>query len=475
VNKIRCRFKQGILLISICTIFIGKAYGQDPAVSLGKTSISLNETFTITLTLPKSKKKEFHSYPYYVFPQIEDMVKKQTEYLQDPTTKEYKIVQFYAPRKAGTFTLDPFVLSFNGLPLAIKGAKIKVTAADPTLKSPEPFEEKGTEFKPEKEDVFFKILVNKTSVYINEGISVSVALQYGSPSPNLDLTFINLNEQVATIAKKIKPANCWIEEKDFSEHMRVDTFMINNKKYFNWNIYEAIFFPLDTNKVIIPSLDFKLIKYQTTLNSATTSILRKAIELHLRTPLLKIKVKNLPPHPLRNEASAGSYQLEESISSFNLKTGKSFKYNFTVIGEGNISTIANPTIKENEFFELYSPEITEGLVRNKQYFARTRTYSYYILPKEPGNFKLGDYIYWVYFDPQRNTYDTLSSSYLLKIKGESQKNSYISSTDLGSFYNTISKENNQLALLEKDEFIKHFANFIILFMLVTTAILILKK
>jgi hypothetical protein len=468
-------FKQGILLVVVCSLLNAKSLAQEAGITLSQNSISLNEEFSITLTLPKNKKKEFHTYPYYVFPQIEDMVKKQTQYLQDEITKDYKIVQYYAPRKEGVFILDPFSLVVNGKAVRSKGLKINVSSADLKIKTPEHSEEKGIEFKKVTEDIFFKLLVNKTSVYLNEGISVSVSLFYTTPNNSMDLTFIDLNQQLAEIKRKIRPSNCWTEEQDISEKTQVDTVFIGNKKYFKWNIYQGVFFPLDTNHVIIPALDFKLITYQTALSSATTSIIRKAIELTLHTYLLKIKVKNLPPHPLRNEVSVGSYQMEESLHSSILKTGKSFNYSFTIMGEGNISALGNPLIKENDYFEFYSPKITQRVVGNKQSLIKEKSFNYYVLPKEPGSFHLGDYIYWVYFNPHLNRYDTLSSKYVLKINGESQKNSYISSSDLGSFYNAIDKEDNNLKLLKKDEFIKLFANFIILFMLVTTAILIMKK
>jgi hypothetical protein len=456
--------------------FISTAtFGQENGITLGKNSITLNEEFTITLTLPKSKKREFHSFPYSVFPQIDDMIKKQTEYHQDVLTKEYKITQFYAPRKAGTFTLAPFTLP--GIGARSKGLKIKVSASDNKIKEREKSEEKekGLEFKTQKDEVFLKVFINKTSVYINEGVSVSVALIYNSASNSPEISFIDLNDQISTITKKIKPPNCWIEEQDLPDRVRLDTLILGNKKYSKWNIYEGVFFPLDSNGVVIPSLDFKLIKYQTAVNPANTSIIRKNSEVNLKTPALKIKVKGLPPHPLKEDVSAGSYQMEDNISTLNPKTGKSFKYTFTLLGEGNISTIANPQIKENEYLEIYSPQISHWAMKSRGPYAKARSYSYYILPKEPGTFHLGDYLYWVYFDPQKNKYDTLSSSYTLKITGESMKNSYISSSDLGSFYNTMDNENNHLSTLEKDEFIKLLANFIILFMLVTTAILILKK
>jgi hypothetical protein len=467
-------FKQLILFLVTCTFWV-PSYGQDGAITLGKSSISLNEDFTITLTLPKNKKKEFQSYPYYIFPQIVDLVKKRTQYLQDETSKDYKIIQYYTPRKEGTFTLDPFSLYLNGKPIRSKGLNIKVSVADPKIKEPEVSEEKGVEFKNVKPDIFLKLLVNKTSVYINEGIHISLVLFYPSPNNNVDFSFIDLNQQFTDIKRKIKPSNCWIEETDISEKIQMDTVMLDHKKYFKWNLYDGMFFPLDTNPVVFPTLDFKLIKYQTALNSANTSIIRKANEFTLNTHPLKRKVRTLPPHPLREEVSVGDYKLEESIHPSALKTGSSFNYRFTVIGEGNISAINNPRIKENEIFEFYSPEITQGMLNNQQRMVKARSFNYYVLPKEPGSYPFKQYIYWVYFNPQLNKYDTLYSVYTLKVKGESQKNSYISSNDLGSFYNQSDKENNSLMPMEKDEFIKLFANIIILFMLVTTAILILKK
>ncbi|MBX9853268.1 MAG: hypothetical protein K2X86_16105, partial [Cytophagaceae bacterium] len=98
-----------------------------------------------------------------------------------------------------------------------------------------------------------------------------------------------------------------------------------------------------------------------------------------------------------------------------------------------------------------------------------------IIPKEPGVFSLSDYFHFIYFDPVKEQYDTLKSRIPVIVQGESQKNKSISSTELDNFKALANQESNKLRSKEKDEDIKLFANIIILFMLVTTAILIFRR
>ena len=67
-----------------------------------------------------------------------------------------------------------------------------------------------------------------------------------------------------------------------------------------------------------------------------------------------------------------------------------------------------------------------------------------MIPKEPGQFKLGEYFHWVFFSPQRERYDTLRSNVTVYITGESKKNETIDAQDPGSFYEQIQVADNQL-------------------------------
>ena len=95
--------------------------------------------------------------------------------------------------------------------------------------------------------------------------------------------------------------------------------------------------------------------------------------------------------------------------------------------------------------------------------------------KEPGEYNLGDYISLIYFDPYEEKYDTLKSNIKVVSTGESKKNVYISSNDLGSFYNMIEIENNKLESINKEGIVKLIANIFIVIMLGLTIFFIIKK
>jgi hypothetical protein len=188
-----------------------------------------------------------------------------------------------------------------------------------------------------------------------------------------------------------------------------------------------------------------------------------------------ILVKNLPPHPLRDEVSVGNYRLKEEISSGNVNTGTSFSYAFTVFGEGNISAINRPFTETNRIMEFYPPNIRQNINRGNNRVTGNKTFNYYIIPNEPGDYDLSDFFEWVFFNPVSENYDTLRSEITVNVKGESKRNNQILSNDMGSFYDQIEIESNQLKAMHKDEWIKTFANLFILVMLGASIYLVFKK
>src|SRR5207249_624669 len=185
---------------------------------------------------------------------------------------------YYQPRHEGVVILNPFSLVLGEKSVKSNGTKITVKPADPKIKNiPDP-EEKDLEFKTHKEEMFLKISVNKPSVYWNEGVNISVAF-YNSISNPVELTLIDLNQQLTEIRKKIKPLNCWVEDIDSKENITLDTITLNNKKYNRWIIYDGEFYPLDTTPIFIPPLDFKIIKYSIARSKENTSFFRKNEEV----------------------------------------------------------------------------------------------------------------------------------------------------------------------------------------------------
>ena len=158
-----------------------------------------------------------------------------------------------------------------------------------------------------------------------------------------------------------------------------------------------------------------------------------------------IKVKQLPDHPLKDQVSVGNYQLAENINSTELSTGESFQYDFNVRGAGNISGINEPIINKKKELEVYSPNVSENIIRSGVSVKGSKAFRYFMIPKEPGEYDLSKYFQFIFFNTAKNKYDTLRSDYKIKVTGESMENVNIeqASSD-GLFYDRIGEVSNEL-------------------------------
>lgn len=184
-----------------------------------------------------------------------------------------------------------------------------------------------------------------------------------------------------------------------------------------------------------------------------------------------IKVKDLPSHPLKDQVSVGVYKLNEKIDRTSLLTGESFQYEFKIEGEGNISSLHKPDINVSDNFEFYPPNTLQNIQKSYGKVMGSKVYSYYGIPKEPGEFALGDYVSWIYFNTSKEAYDTLMPNIKLIIKGESKRNQAITSNDLGSFYDMIDHEDNELGYINENDTLNILGNIIVLALFSFTCIL----
>jgi hypothetical protein len=88
---------------------------------------------------------------------------------------------------------------------------------------------------------------------------------------------------------------------------------------------------------------------------------------------------------------------------------------------------------------------------------------------------LSDYFRWIYFSPTTKKYDTLMSTVVVNITGESRKNDAIDSHDSRDFYTTVESADNTLKTIENNRWQKWtFQGFIVL-MVGASAFFLFKK
>ncbi len=475
----RTTFFTSLLLIAIL------AKGQNPIqIALGPDEIGENQAWTITVTVNNDRLKSYEN-----FPDIDGFRKRgtsnqsQTSIVNGQMSSSQSVVMTYTPTKQGMFTVPSFKMKVNDQIISVTGKKVKVGPAAQAQRDPfrsifddpaDGFFGRGeTEFIDVKEDAILALTTSKSEVYVGEGFTATLSFLVADNN-RAPMQFYELGKQLSDILKKLKPANCW-EENFNIENIEGEPIDINGKGYTQYKIYQAAFYPLNSQLLNFPSVGLEMIKFKVAKNPSFFGQNRQEDFKTFYSRPISVKVKELPPHPLRNSVAVGDYQLAEQFSATHPKTGQSMGYEFRITGEGNITAIEKPGVNNDGNFDFYEPNMKQNIRREGGHVSGNKTFNYFMIPKEPGEFKLGDYFQWVFFNPKSKKYDTLRSQYTLRVDGESQKNQFIESTDLGSFYDRLDASANKLQQVGSLDWMKVSLNIFILVMLAGSAYLIVKK
>jgi len=456
---------------------------QDVKIALGPSQIAENQYFTISIVSNKGSIKSYDQ-----FPDIPGLRKRgtssssSTQIINGRVSSSHSIIMTYTAEKQGQIKIPDFEIIVNGNKVQAKGKTLTVgPPAQQQQRDPfnrDPFEDffgrksQPQEFVDIKDDAFLALTTDKKEVYMGEGFTATLAF-YVAVANRAPLQFYDLGRQLGDILKKIKPQNCW-EENFNIEKINGVPLEINGKQYTQYKIYQGEFYPLNAEDIVFPQVNLEMIKYQVAKNPSFFGQNRKEGFKTFKSRPVKIKVKDLPPHPLKDEVAVGHFRLRENIDKTQLQTGQSFQYDFNIYGEGNVAAIA-PPITSSTDIDFYKPNVEQSIRRSNNKVTGAKIFSYYGIPNEPGTYNLGDYVQWIFFNTRTEQYDTLKSNVIIHVTGESKKNETIIANDLGAFYNLIEVEDNTLMHQNDWDRIKMVANGFILLILVASAYVVFKK
>jgi len=450
---------QSVLLWAVCVAILPgtAAWAQTESVhiTLGPDEIGINQAWTITLTVQNGRLSANDN-----FPDIDGFKKRgtssqsQTNITNGQVTSSQSVIMTYTPTGEGTFTVPSFKMKVNGQMYSVTGKKVKVGPAvqqqnaDPfrSFFNRDPFDQFYGRPEPEfidiKEDALLTLTTNKNEVYVGEGFTTTLSFLV-SENNRAPLQFYELGKQLGAILKQLRPANCW--EENFSiENIEGEAIEIGGKGYTQYKIYQAVYYPLNTEPVTFPAVGLEMIKYKVARNPSFFGQNRQEdFKKFFSTPKT-VKVKELPPHPLRESVAVGNYRLSERVTLSHLLTGQSTGYDYAIYGEGNISAIEKPQVRQDGTFDFYEPNVKQTISRTNGRVTGTKTFSYFMIPAEPGEFALNDFFQWIFFNPTARRYDTLMAKSRVYVQGESRKNQSIESNDAGAFYQRIDLADNRL-------------------------------
>ncbi|WP_181885093.1 BatD family protein [Pontibacter diazotrophicus] len=474
-----------VLLFLLCVAFAGPAWAQQISLELGKSPLPLNQYYTISVKLQDQQLEE-----YTPFPEIEGF-KKSNKYSSTKTiitggktTTILTITQNYAALEEGEYVLKPFSMQVNGKTLKSRGMPIEVTPMQ--LNTPQQLnmpdllaEDEDSiaadepEFIDKEDNAFLTVYTDKKEVFVGEGINVVLYFYLAETDQRL-LDFYDFANQLTGIMRQLKQPNTWEETFDFTE-ITPENVIVQGEPYLRFKLYEAVLYPLNLEPLRFPQLKLQMIKYRVAKNPSLLAEDRQEGYKIFYSRERVIPVKELPPHPLRDVVPVGNYSLTESLSKKRVAANKSFTYLFEVNGEGNLAAIMPPAPEVPPGLEFYPPDVRQDVTKRSGRVMGSKTFAYAVLPREPGQYNMGNMLHWIYFNPTTAAYDTLRPSLQVRITGARGSDALVLTRDLGSFYNIIENEDNTLVDVHFFDTIKRYTNIILLVLLLITAFVFLKK
>lgn len=447
----------GIISCLFCTFSKG-AQNDDASLNLGPKVLKITEPFVITVTI-----NNLDSRPSILFPEITGLEKRSKSATSSINSIDGKkivtqtISQEYFALKAGTYQIPDINIQAHTFKLHADATKVVFQEANEESSIVE--EDVLPEIENVSEGIFFSVQADRRKVYTREGFGLRISLYVAEDAP-LEMEFYKFNEQLQNILKKVKPGNCWEENAGLEEIVK-NRIRIKGRSFSEYNMYQAQFFPLSAGTINLPSVTLDMVL----IDRATVVNVEKRVVRSFRSKPITIQVMPLPPHAQRDQVAVGVYKLNENLSSNMVYPGQSIRYEFKVIGKGNIAAIPDPEIQPNSVFDIYPPEIDWTVKRNSAGVTGEKSFEYFVVPRKDGKYSLSRYFQWIYFNSETARYDTLLSSKILEVRGEDYKLGNISLSGSMGLYDNLETLDTTRNSINYKELIKNIANGVVIVLL----------
>lgn len=428
-------------------------------IVLGPSRIGSNEVYTITLTALDASLDDYSNFPNIPgFSKAGTSSSTSMSSVNGRVTNETSIIQNYMPEKQGTYKLPAFSMKVNGSIVRSPGATIVVgppveqKKADPFGVDPfayDPFEDffnkpGGQEAKA---DAFFSVQADKKEVWVGEGVNITVSFLVADDNM-ADMNFYDLGNQLQGFLKKIKPETCWEENFGIDEIVPFRT-RIGKKNYTEYRIYQSTLYPLTPKAISIPALTLNMARVKPGAGFYG-AVSKEDLKPFYSRPVM-VKVKELPPHPLKGNVSVGEFVLQEKQASKEVGINQGLSVDLAIVGEGNISYIPEPILNKTSILDIYPPNTRQNIRREAGKVRGQKVFSYLLVPREQGTFALKDNLFWVYFNTKTARYDTLFPKGIFRVLKGLKKNTGVTAKTQDSFYSWIEKADPKEIDLNKKE------------------------
>lgn len=328
--------------------------------------------------------------------------------------------------KEGTFTIPAASAIINNATISSNAVTIKVDKGNnpPPVagnqgKSNVPQNQHNTSESSSNlktEDVFIRAYANKTKPYQGEQVIVTYKIYTKIPIKNY------------SINKLASYTGFWSQDLNKPDYQPTQqTEYINGQEYVSAEIRKVALYPQKSGQLFIEPLEVDVVAQMRTKTNRRSMIddffndpffsnpffdsyQYQNIEKKLKSNSLTINVKPLPESnkPENFADAVGIFNVATEITSARVKANEAINFKLTITGAGNLKTINAPEISFPSDFEVYDPKIDDKITVNHSGISGSRTFDYLIIPRNPGQYKIGP-ISFSHFNLNKNAYETYTS------------------------------------------------------------------
>lgn len=250
-----------------------------------------------------------------------------------------------------------------------------------------------------KDDIFVRIILNKSHAYEQEAIECTIKLY---------TKFQRINSFMMTTPPTFD--GFLIEEVDTQAALNaVENY--NGQNYVTAVLKKCIIFPQKSGKLTISSgkYDLSVVQIERVSNGWFVSGRPVEREVHLQPYSSSVNITPLPePRPAGFDNAVGQFTFESRLAPDKLKTGEAASLEYIVTGTGNIKYIHEPKPEIPDDFEQFTPKTDYRTRVSGSTVTGTMMVDYTIVPQSVGTFKIPEQKF-VYFDPSKKAYVTLTA------------------------------------------------------------------
>ena len=241
--------------------------------------------------------------------------------------------------------------------------------------------------------------VSDASPYLNEGITVVYKL-YVSPR----ISVSNFRE-----VDSPKFSDFWSQNIEIRE-LRPENGEYRGEPYRYVVLKKAVLYPQKTGELELEPLTLSVsVDVPSDRRDIFGSRIYKTINKTVAAGTRTINVKPLPDgKPAGFTGAVGKFSMDVSTTKEKLKASESLEAKVEIRGNGNLNLFELPALEVPSSLEMYSPERIENVTTTLNGKQGSIIDNYTIVPTRKGQYPIKP-LNFSYFDPQSETYKSLSS------------------------------------------------------------------